>query len=363
MAGCVVAFNGERLDPVSETYHLGNGYRAYSPVLMRFTRPDSWSPFGAGGINTYAYCAGDPVNRSDPTGHMSWQAGLGIGLGILSIFGAIFTGGASIAAAGSISAALAGASTVSLVVGTAALVADVTGIASAASEDSNPEASTALGWISFVAGIVSLGTGIGAGLNKATAGLRQRLGNIKTTGLSGRGAIGGVRPASSSFTRAERSWERVRNYIADKENFFHRTEGGDMELYQMESIDLKATDNNSFINVFKKNKWVFLSNMRKDKDVPYFASDIARFQYETISTKHGFEGVFPERIIRDGVTNADTLRMTQGKTGDELFTAFFQTPNGKSTMRIMDQFGLEAKSVTSRQNKYWPEAMDYIICL
>jgi len=75
------AFNGERLDPVSGTYHLGNGYRAYSPVLMRFTCPDSWSPFGAGGINAYAWCEGDPVNRADPSGHMSWQAGLGIGLG------------------------------------------------------------------------------------------------------------------------------------------------------------------------------------------------------------------------------------------------------------------------------------------
>lgn len=28
------AFNGERLDPVSGTYHLGNGYRAYSPVYL-----------------------------------------------------------------------------------------------------------------------------------------------------------------------------------------------------------------------------------------------------------------------------------------------------------------------------------------
>ncbi|RMU75656.1 hypothetical protein ALP24_200133 [Pseudomonas syringae pv. aptata] len=36
---------------------------------MRFNSPDSMSPFGKGGMNAYAYCAGDPVNRSDPTGH------------------------------------------------------------------------------------------------------------------------------------------------------------------------------------------------------------------------------------------------------------------------------------------------------
>ncbi|MCJ2372603.1 RHS repeat-associated core domain-containing protein [Pseudomonas sp. RGM 3321] len=62
-------FNGERPDPLTGHYLLGNGYRAYNPVLMRFNSPDSLSPFGKGGINAYGYCAGDPVNRSDPTGH------------------------------------------------------------------------------------------------------------------------------------------------------------------------------------------------------------------------------------------------------------------------------------------------------
>ena len=55
------AFKGERLDPLSPTYHLGNGYRTYKPSLMRFNGPDSWSPFGRGGLNQYAYCEGDPI--------------------------------------------------------------------------------------------------------------------------------------------------------------------------------------------------------------------------------------------------------------------------------------------------------------
>ncbi|VVO04481.1 RHS repeat-associated core domain-containing protein [Pseudomonas fluorescens] len=67
----LLGFNGERPDPVTGHYHLGNGYRQFNPVLMRFNSPDSWSPFGEGGLNAYAYCAGDPVNRTDSTGHGS----------------------------------------------------------------------------------------------------------------------------------------------------------------------------------------------------------------------------------------------------------------------------------------------------
>jgi len=62
-------FNGERPDPLSGVSHLGNGYRAYNPILMRFTCPDNDSPFGVGGINPYAYCQNDPVNFADPSGH------------------------------------------------------------------------------------------------------------------------------------------------------------------------------------------------------------------------------------------------------------------------------------------------------
>lgn len=65
----VLGFNGQRLDHVTGHYSLGNGYRSFNPVLMRFNSSDNSSPFDKGGLNAYAYCAGDPVNRADPTGH------------------------------------------------------------------------------------------------------------------------------------------------------------------------------------------------------------------------------------------------------------------------------------------------------
>ena len=68
----LLGFNGERSDPVTGHYLLGNGYRAFNPVLMRFNSPDSWSPFGKGGINAYAYCT-NPITYSDPTGHIKFK--------------------------------------------------------------------------------------------------------------------------------------------------------------------------------------------------------------------------------------------------------------------------------------------------
>ncbi|VVN47780.1 RHS repeat-associated core domain-containing protein [Pseudomonas fluorescens] len=100
----VLGFNGERIDPVLGGYHLGNGYRLYSPTLRRFTSPDSMSPFGKGGINPYAYCEGDPINNTDPSGHFHVgrhgiegivAAAAGAGLAVL-------TGGSSLAVAGAV---------------------------------------------------------------------------------------------------------------------------------------------------------------------------------------------------------------------------------------------------------------------
>lgn len=67
-AASSLGFNGQRKAPVTDGYPLGNGYRIYSPSLMRFHSPDWLSPFGAGGNNSYAYCENDPLNHVDPSG-------------------------------------------------------------------------------------------------------------------------------------------------------------------------------------------------------------------------------------------------------------------------------------------------------
>ncbi|HDS1797420.1 TPA: RHS repeat-associated core domain-containing protein [Pseudomonas putida] len=69
----ILGYTGQRYDRLTNCYHLGNGYRAFSPQIMRFLSPDSLSPFRNRTLNAYAYCMGDPINRHDPSGH-TWKA-------------------------------------------------------------------------------------------------------------------------------------------------------------------------------------------------------------------------------------------------------------------------------------------------
>ncbi|MGF6208780.1 RHS repeat-associated core domain-containing protein [Pseudomonas frederiksbergensis] len=176
-------FAGELRDLATGLYHLGS-YRPYDPGLMLFLAPDSASPFGEGGLNRYAYCGGDPVNRVDPDGHSFWSwiaAGVGIVLGAAAAvvtFGALAPLAGAIAAA-SLGAAVAGSTVSAAVVGSLAVgaVAAVavtavgvgtiaglgleaaslgTGLAvPALAATGNEEAASVLGW-------VSLGTGLAA---------------------------------------------------------------------------------------------------------------------------------------------------------------------------------------------------------
>ncbi|MGX1018366.1 RHS repeat-associated protein [Pseudomonas sp. Y3 TE3536] len=66
----LIGFTGQMQSLLPIGYFLGNGYRFFDVVTHRFNSPDEFSPFGRGGVNAYVYCGGDPVNRTDPSGHM-----------------------------------------------------------------------------------------------------------------------------------------------------------------------------------------------------------------------------------------------------------------------------------------------------
>ncbi|MFM2585498.1 RHS repeat-associated core domain-containing protein [Vibrio campbellii] len=107
-----LGFNGEWLDPILEGYHLGQGYRVYQPKLMRFNAPDSLAPFSEGVHNAYVYCHNDPINFTDPSGHLNISkilfGAFGIIVGIVGIALAAPTGGSSLVLAAGIIGGIAG---------------------------------------------------------------------------------------------------------------------------------------------------------------------------------------------------------------------------------------------------------------
>ena len=162
-------FNGERQDPLSGVTHLGNGYRAYSPMLRRFACPDSESPFGVGGINPYVYCDNDPINRTDPSGHgpITWLIRKVITLGLRITLEEVGGMSAALSTTGMIETGLELASSAS------------TGIASGVmKKKGNPEMAQKLGWASMglgLAGGFGLATGEAAVIGQSMQGLSEKI--------------------------------------------------------------------------------------------------------------------------------------------------------------------------------------------
>lgn len=132
------AFNGQRLDVASNLYFLGNGQRAYDPDLMMFLQADPLSPFDEGGINGYAYCAGNPINLIDPSGlwpnWLKWAlTGAALALSIVTLGFAVpgvLAAAAAYTAAATAAAIATAATAATAVAAKAALATAITVLAS-----------------------------------------------------------------------------------------------------------------------------------------------------------------------------------------------------------------------------------------
>lgn len=205
-----LGYNGQRVDPVTGGYHLGNGQRVYAPRHQAFIQRDSLSPFDEGGLNDCAYCAGrDPVNWHDPSGRImisrreesanlasldemirdtrpphhepaAWWEWMLLAYGTLLVIGlSVMTGGA----AGALMLAFG-------------LVAFGLGAAELAMRHNNPALSEKLGWASLAVDLIDVS---GKGLVKAGRGLLNA-GRRAVKGLSSIRELRRLRKLSTAFS-------------------------------------------------------------------------------------------------------------------------------------------------------------------
>ena len=184
-------------------YFLGD-YRIYNPVLMRFHSRDSLSPFGEGGLNGYAYCAGDPVNRVDPSGH-SWLDWLLPAAGLaLALVGTVASLGALAAPAAALTASYITAVTTATlsVVSLAADVASITLLATG-----NENAGRILGYVGMATGLASAAPSIASAAARKVKefgmGVGKLQGRLQHAGGRGQGFPGSTPRAGSSEMRLD----------------------------------------------------------------------------------------------------------------------------------------------------------------
>ncbi|HII0626529.1 TPA: RHS repeat-associated core domain-containing protein [Salmonella enterica subsp. arizonae serovar -:z4,z24:-] len=150
---------------------------------------------------------------------------------------------------------------------------------------------------------------------------------------------------TSHFPNMSEADRQALEYIANPENFSHT-------LYADGTV-VSSSDKQSpghFINNYKPDTWKFLYNFKSqeiDEGVnPYFASHVAQYQYLLAAVSGGWVGQMPSTLIRKNVINKDTIVNTAGLKGEQLMSAFLNnTPNGKSTAKILEAFNLNATSV------------------
>ncbi|WP_282295081.1 RHS repeat-associated core domain-containing protein [Stenotrophomonas sp. PS02289] len=265
------AFNGELLDAASGCYLLGAGHhRPYSPRLGIFLAADGLSPFGAGGLNPYAYCAGDPVNRSDPTGHF-WKwivAAVGIAVGVAAVavtFGAASKAVAAVATVGisALTKSAAGA-IASTTLGMAAVGAEVGAIAAQVSGDT--KTATILGFVGLALGIVAAAPAIAKAATKGAAKFSKftkRISTIRSQGLSGRGAARAgadmaqqLSPASARRAAVQRMRGTFRNPLANGDTPFGGNATRSSALSADDMARLQRAQDGGFVNSQRRTRYV-----------------------------------------------------------------------------------------------------------
>lgn len=97
---------------------------------------------------------------------------------------------------------------------------------------------------------------------------------------------------------------------------------------------------NRFLNAFSDDTWVLLNNTRSIKEVNYHASDAILAQFQIVSSKLGFPGILPNRIVLHRVSNQNSLDFIRQFPNDR--TGFLSTTElGKCVQHLLVALGMD----------------------
>lgn len=167
------AYAGALAERDTGYYVLGN--RRFSPVLRRFLDPDPVSPFDDGGLNRYAYCGGDPVNRIDPSGNAWWNwlfAGMGpnqVGVGTVGNAGALSAPGGGATPTSQAAAVVTPVTVTVTAVAVLDAVIVTSSMSSVGSTAGDKKAGGIFGWMAMDSGFPSTGSSLSSKARARTA--------------------------------------------------------------------------------------------------------------------------------------------------------------------------------------------------
>lgn len=118
---------------------------------------------------------------------------------------------------------------------------------------------------------------------------------------------------------------------------------------------------NQYGNEIEPGVWIFANNFRTDGP---FANEVFRFQHMMDSALFGGDTMLPSVIKRSNVINEVTLDRTRGLENHSkvLMDAFLEnTPNGKSTKRIIQMYDAHAVSVSREDDPDASYSADFYV--
>ena len=203
-------YRGYYYDTETELYYLNSRY--YDPETGRFINLDNQlSSNDPTGLNTFAYCGNNPINRADPTGEAWWHWALGAAIVAACAAATVITAGgfaAGMAAVAAVSSGVAASSVASTVAAGAFISSAMTfgaSVAHAASTSKSLKQFNKKGnW-----GVVR-STAVSAALGGGSAYMSTRSSKThsRSSQITSRGSTGRTRPTN---LREQLAMEQVKS--------------------------------------------------------------------------------------------------------------------------------------------------------